>query len=294
MEYLEYGESEVDEKDNRVYNSAIMKKLHIFGVIIGFAVIASIAGYAAARPAGVSLAAQTSALGDAVTESFLNLWDKFGTAIFPSRSEWSVGIGTKTPSEKLSVAGTIESMSGGFKFPDGTVQQTAQLVGPQGPQGPQGDPGAQGPPGPTGQQLHLYDANGQDLGIYLYDAQGNSLGSKAHRTYMSTLGLIIPISENWNNYADISANDQPIYFDQPGCMGKMFSNAIDHYSLMKNSDLGKYFKSTGVYFQNTITYPSWIGGGACQNQPFNLANTTEVEEVFLPFFEPIAWPLYIQ
>lgn len=35
------------------------------------------------------------------------------------------GIGTKTPSSKLTVAGTIESTSGGIKFPDGTIQTTA-------------------------------------------------------------------------------------------------------------------------------------------------------------------------
>jgi hypothetical protein len=39
-----------------------------------------------------------------------------------------VGIGTATPTEKLSVAGTIQSTSGGFKFPDGTVQTTAALL----------------------------------------------------------------------------------------------------------------------------------------------------------------------
>jgi hypothetical protein len=34
----------------------------------------------------------------------------------------SVGIGTTTPTSPLTVAGTIESSSGGYKFPDGTVQ----------------------------------------------------------------------------------------------------------------------------------------------------------------------------
>ena len=38
-----------------------------------------------------------------------------------------VGVGTSNPTEKLSVAGTIESTSGGFKFPDGTVQNTAAV-----------------------------------------------------------------------------------------------------------------------------------------------------------------------
>ncbi len=37
----------------------------------------------------------------------------------------NVGIGTPSPGQKLSVSGTIESTSGGFKFPDGTVQTTS-------------------------------------------------------------------------------------------------------------------------------------------------------------------------
>lgn len=37
----------------------------------------------------------------------------------------NVGIGTTSPSQALSVAGTIYSSTGGFKFPDGTTQTTA-------------------------------------------------------------------------------------------------------------------------------------------------------------------------
>ena len=37
----------------------------------------------------------------------------------------NVGIGTTSPGSPLTVAGTIESTSGGFKFPDGTTQTTA-------------------------------------------------------------------------------------------------------------------------------------------------------------------------
>jgi hypothetical protein len=39
--------------------------------------------------------------------------------------EGNLGIGTLTPSQKLEVADTIYSSSGGFKFPNGTVQTTA-------------------------------------------------------------------------------------------------------------------------------------------------------------------------
>jgi hypothetical protein len=39
-----------------------------------------------------------------------------------------VGIGTATPGQKLSVAGIVESTSGGFKFPDGTIQTTTATI----------------------------------------------------------------------------------------------------------------------------------------------------------------------
>jgi hypothetical protein len=61
-----------------------------------------------------------------------------------------VGIGTSTPTAALTVVGKVESTSGGFKFPDGSVQNTAQVQGPPGPPGPQGPAGPQGPPGSGG------------------------------------------------------------------------------------------------------------------------------------------------
>lgn len=42
-------------------------------------------------------------------------------------SDGKVGIGTTTPDQKLSVAGTVESTSGGFKFPDGSIQSTSAV-----------------------------------------------------------------------------------------------------------------------------------------------------------------------
>jgi len=41
----------------------------------------------------------------------------------------SLGIGTETPAYPLSVAGVIQSSSGGFRFPDGTTQTTAATSG---------------------------------------------------------------------------------------------------------------------------------------------------------------------
>jgi len=52
-----------------------------------------------------------------------------GIMINPSGN---VGIGTTTPGQKLSVTGTIESTTGGIKFPDGTTQLTAATGGGSG------------------------------------------------------------------------------------------------------------------------------------------------------------------
>src|SRR3989344_5639218 len=46
--------------------------------------------------------------------------------------EGNVGIGTTAPGQKLSVAGIIESTSGGIKFPDGTTQTTVSTGVPSG------------------------------------------------------------------------------------------------------------------------------------------------------------------
>ncbi|WP_295901850.1 beta strand repeat-containing protein [uncultured Bdellovibrio sp.] len=55
------------------------------------------------------------------------LWTSSGSNIY--RSAGNVGIGTSTPTSPLTVSGTIESTSGGFKFPDGSVQTTAASGG---------------------------------------------------------------------------------------------------------------------------------------------------------------------
>ena len=50
-----------------------------------------------------------------------------GNSIITETKFGLIGIGTPTPSSKLTVVGTIESLDGGIKFPDGTVQTTAGL-----------------------------------------------------------------------------------------------------------------------------------------------------------------------
>lgn len=73
-----------------------------------------------------------------------------------------VGIGTDTPSSKLSVAGMIESLSLGFKFPDGTVQSTAASGG-----------------------ASRWSAKGNDI---YYDAGWVGLGTNSPKQYLHNTG----------------------------------------------------------------------------------------------------------
>ncbi|HVS17554.1 MAG TPA: FG-GAP-like repeat-containing protein, partial [Planctomycetota bacterium] len=60
-----------------------------------------------------------------------------------------VGMGTSAPAERLDVAGTVRAQ-GGLRFGDGSLQTSAQLVGPSGPAGPAGPQGLEGPAGAIG------------------------------------------------------------------------------------------------------------------------------------------------
>ena len=53
--------------------------------------------------------------------------DDLTNELLTIKGSGNVGIGTTSPSEKLTVVGTIESTSGGIKFPDGTTQTTAAI-----------------------------------------------------------------------------------------------------------------------------------------------------------------------
>ena len=78
-------------------------------------------GANSSAPAGDIKATLDSADG---TTAFIVL-DTNSNELFRIDSKGRVGVGTNAPTHKLSVAGVVESASGGFRFPDGTLQSTA-------------------------------------------------------------------------------------------------------------------------------------------------------------------------
>src|SRR5215470_6094426 len=51
-----------------------------------------------------------------------------GDSIITETTGGNIGIGTVTPTSKLTIVGMVETTLGGYKFPDGTVQTTAGLA----------------------------------------------------------------------------------------------------------------------------------------------------------------------
>lgn len=87
----------------------------------------------------------------------------------------NLGVGTTSPSSKLTVVGIIQSTTGGFKFPDGSTQTTATLRGPQGPPGPSGASGPEGSPG-----IGIATPGGPSAGntaVGINALQGNTTGT---------------------------------------------------------------------------------------------------------------------
>ncbi|MBO2007725.1 hypothetical protein [Hymenobacter negativus] len=84
------------------------------------------------RGAGYVLPATAGSVGQVLTQQAGGVvgfedpeWTQSGTSLYPQALSSNVGIGTSSPGQKLEVAGQVYSSTGGFRFPDNTVQTTA-------------------------------------------------------------------------------------------------------------------------------------------------------------------------
>lgn len=94
----------------------------------GGIIVDSVTGYNPNVALAVNGANKWHLLNNATASDALQFWEATGSfARFTLTQAGTVGIGTATPNAgyKLDVAGHIRSSSGGFVFPDGTIQTTA-------------------------------------------------------------------------------------------------------------------------------------------------------------------------
>lgn len=163
------------------------------------------------------------------------------------------------------------------------------LTGPQGIQGEVGPQGPQGEHGPAGAQLHLYDANGQDLGI-LITVDRNSFGLNS-LTFFSNEKVTLTFEET-PTAVTIGPSTSPIFYLENDCSGTPYTNVYGNRSsvIVSSQRLFKRTDRSPVTQQNT----SLLELGACNNQSWGATTLYPLEEIDFPFTMPISGPLEIR
>jgi len=183
------------------------------------------------------------------------------------------------------------------------------IPGPPGPKGDKGDVGTQGPQGipgpqgPAGLPYHVYDSNDQDLGI-LIDADvypSVDYDRQLYKTFLLEQGVFLPIESNIrsNSIALIMGSYGGVFFEQRDCTGTAFSRnqssaSIGTHMLVKVTG-PRYFKynDSNLVQHVSNSYIPFVGQ-ACTNTGEESSNGYTLEEVLLPFIEPLQWPLKIR
>lgn len=162
----------------------------------------------------------------------------------------------------------------------------------QGEKGDKGDKGDTGLQGPAGQQLHLFDGNGQDLGI----SRGDT------KTYLPTLGVLAEFYISGQQVVTmLTRGGGDLFFDQPDCAGAVYvrmgqngtPEQIQAVFAMNPDFPGRFRIVPGSQFGSFVSrsYPS---GDArrCINSTATQMGWL-LEPVTFPFVEPLAYPLRI-
>ena len=170
--------------------------------------------------------------------------------------------------------------------------------GVQGEQGEKGDKGETGATGQNGNTLHLYDGNNQDLGLIVSTDVSNYI------TYIPQSNVSVQIK------ADDVAKSIGVYtfyntvtFEDVNCGGAAFASQRNPKSI-KNliqvtgliGGINRYYRyeSTSPIHQITKSLVNSSSGCANLDGGADFYPNFALQEVALPFTEPLAWPLEIK
>ena len=141
-----------------------------------------------------------------------NGWNDLGSTVVLSTTADSVGIGTTSVTSKLTVAGTVESTTGGFKFPDATTQTSAAVAATPG-------------------QIAAFETSCPSGWTEYTAARGRVIvGMPLSGTSGGTVGTALTNLQNpthTHTYTDVIAHTHDIYYDcsNPGSYHTL-SNAL--------------------------------------------------------------------
>ena len=163
-----------------------------------------------------------------------------------------------------------------------------QLIpGPQGEQGIQGEPGKDGV---DGKNLYLVDNADNKLGIFLGDDEVNH----QYEFFIPEVGSLEHVDYR-NNTFDVGTG--PVFFDSLNCVGEAHSRVTKVVNDLTRVTGPRYFKHYKGETPIRKTALSWIPDNAqlCRNlSPSETADVYLLTEVFMPFPEPITWPVEIK
>jgi hypothetical protein len=155
--------------------------------------------------------------------------------------------------------------------------------------GAKGDAGA---PGAPGQNLHVLDANNQDLGIFLYTAGGG------YEVYLPSSHIITFINtQDAEQTAVVTGTFGSVLYTTSDCTGTGYAEQSDLNQLTEVARLpgGIHYFTPLALPRSTQTIVSFSDGtGNCrlENAP-NDESVFSLKEITLPFTEPLTWPLRI-
>jgi hypothetical protein len=169
---------------------------------------------------------------------------------------------------------------------DKGLQGEQGIQGIQGIQGLKGEKGDKGDPATNGRELHLADANGQDLGILI----------SPFATYLSDIKAVVTFRQSTDNVkADI--DQTRLYYTELDCQGTPFSVNLNPMQVYKD-EVGKYMMRSNINPNNSLLAKSHT---AHNNQGCNNISLIPdpghqflVNFITLPFSEPLAFPLEIK
>lgn len=158
-------------------------------------------------------------------------------------------------------------------------------------EGIKGDSGIDGKDGADGANLHLFDANGQDLGIYIGFEAG---GDATHKTYVPALHAFLEFYvRNLTSGATVTVEPRGgVFYMQSNCEGVVYITD-EKIPNMLLRDENKFFVVTSDAPTSQTLKSEWHDSG-CVNTNIFLNGLYRVEEVTLPFSYPPAFPLEVR